>query len=344
MSNKSKIEICANSVESAVKAQQAGAYRVELCAGIPEGGTTPSFGEIRMARQLLNQTKLHVIIRPRGGDFLYSPIEQEIMLHDIKVARQLGADGVVFGCLTAEGYVVVTPADALVINTDEFRRVIAKALLMTDQSKAIVTIGIRPCRPETGYGYIAAGEEVDQDIRKVDEFKEKPDLKTARHYVDAGNYFWNAGIFVWNVKTIEEAIRRYAPGIAEVFDRIYPEFYTEREKETIEELFPACESISIDYAVMEKAERIYVLPAEFGWSDLGSWGSLHSLLPKDERNNAVVGENVRMYECNNCIVHTPHLKQAVIQGLDGYIIAEKEGTLLICRLAEEQRIKEFSKA
>lgn len=240
--------------------------------------------------------------------------------------------------------IVVTPADALVINTDEFRRVIAKALLMTDQSKAIVTIGIRPCRPETGYGYIAAGEEVDQDIRKVDEFKEKPDLKTARHYVDAGNYFWNAGIFVWNVKTIEEAIRRYAPGIAEVFDRIYPEFYTEREKETIEELFPACESISIDYAVMEKAERIYVLPAEFGWSDLGSWGSLHSLLPKDERNNAVVGENVRMYECNNCIVHTPHLKQTVIQGLDGYIIAEKEGTLLICKLAEEQRIKEFSKA
>lgn len=240
--------------------------------------------------------------------------------------------------------IVVTPADALVINTDEFRRAIAKALLMTDQSKAIVTIGIKPCRPETGYGYIAAGEEVDQDIRKVGEFKEKPDLKTAQQYVDAGNYFWNAGIFVWNVKTIEEAIRRYAPGIAEVFDRIYPEFYTEREKETIEELFPTCESISIDYAVMEKAERIYVLPAEFGWSDLGSWGSLHSLLPKDERNNAVVGENVRMYECNNCIVHTPHLEQAVIQGLDGYIIAEKEGTLLICKLAEEQRIKEFSKA
>ena len=102
--------------------------------------------------------------------------------------------------------------------------------------------------------------------------------------------------------------------------------------------------VSIDYAVMEKAERIYVLPAEFGWSDLGSWGSLHSLLPKDNRNNAIVGENIRLYECNNCIVHTPHLKQAVIQGLDGYIIAEKEGTLLICKLAEEQRIKEFSKA
>ena len=194
--------------------------------------------------------------------------------------------------------IVVTPADALVINTDEFRRAIAKALLMTDQSKAIVTIGIKPCRPETGYGYIAAGEEVDQDIRKVDEFKEKPDLKTAQQYVDAGNYFWNAGIFVWNVKTIEEAIRRYAPGIAEVFDRIYPEFYTEREKETIEELFPTCESISIDYAVMEKAERIYVLPAEFGWSDLGSWGSLHSLLPKDNRNNAI---EAKISDCMNVI-------------------------------------------
>ena len=194
--------------------------------------------------------------------------------------------------------IVVTPADALVINTDEFRRAIAKALLMTDQSKAIVTIGIKPCRPETGYGYIAAGEEVDQDIRKVDEFKEKPDLKTAQQYVDAGNYFWNAGIFVWNVKTIEEAIRRYAPGIAEVFDRIYPEFYTEREKETIEKLFPTCESISIDYAVMEKAERIYVLPAEFGWSDLGSWGSLHSLLPKDNRNNAIVA---KISDCMNVI-------------------------------------------
>ena len=146
-------------------------------------------------------------------------------------------------------------------------------------------------------------------------------------------------------KGITDANRqKIIAGIAEVFDRIYPEFYTEREKETIEKLFPTCESISIDYAVMEKAERIYVLPAEFGWSDLGSWGSLHSLLPKDNRNNAIVGENIRLYECNNCIVHTPHLKQAVIQGLDGYIIAEKEGTLLICKLAEEQRIKEFSKA
>ena len=161
--------------------------------------------------------------------------------------------------------------------------------------------------------------------------------------MDAGNYFWNAGIFVWNVKTIEEAIRRYAPGIAEVFDRIYPEFYTEREKETIEELFPTCESISIDYAVMEKAERIYVLPAEFGWSDLGTWGALHGLLPQDEAKNAVVAPEVKLYESSNCMVHTSQARKVVIQGLDGYIVAEKDGVLLICQLSEEQRIKEFSK-
>ena len=242
--------------------------------------------------------------------------------------------------------VVVTPSDALVINTGEFRRVVEKALRFTDNSSAIVTLGIKPTRPETGYGYIAAGDQImtDKEIFTVDAFKEKPDRETADRYLAEGNYFWNAGIFVWNVRTITSVMRVYAPGIAQIFDRIFPDFYTEKENETIKKLFPTCEAISIDYAVMEKAERIYVLPAEFGWSDLGSWGSLHSLLPKDERNNAVVGENVRLYECNNCIVHTPHLKQAVIQGLDGYIIAEKEGTLLICRLAEEQRIKEFSKA
>lgn len=146
MSNKSKIEICANSVESAVKAQQAGAYRVELCAGIPEGGTTPSFGEIRMARQLLHQTKLHVIIRPRGGDFLYSPIEQEIMLHDIKVARQLGADGVVFGCLTAEGDVDVPLMKKLLNGVGEMSVTFHRAFDMCSNPKEaleqIIDLGI----------------------------------------------------------------------------------------------------------------------------------------------------------------------------------------------------------
>ena len=241
--------------------------------------------------------------------------------------------------------VVVTPSDALVINTGEFRRVVEKALRFTDNSSAIVTLGIKPTRPETGYGYIAVGDQImtDKEIFTVDAFKEKPDRETADRYLAEGNYFWNAGIFVWNVRTITSVMRVYAPGIAQIFDRIFPDFYTEKENETIKKLFPTCEAISIDYAVMEKAQEIYVLPASFGWSDLGTWGALRGLLPQDKSGNATVGADVRLYESKNCIVHTSEEKRVVIQGLDGYIIAEKDNTLLICKLDEEQRIKEFSK-
>ena len=241
--------------------------------------------------------------------------------------------------------VVVTPSDALVIDTGEFRRVVEKALRFTDNSSAIVTLGIRPTRPETGYGYIAAGDSImtDKEIFTVDAFKEKPDRETADRYLAEGGYFWNAGIFVWNVRTITSVMRVYAPGIAQIFDRIFPDFYTEKENETIKKLFPTCEAISIDYAVMEKAQEIYVLPASFGWSDLGTWGALRGLLPQDKSGNATVGPDVRLYESKNCIVHTSEEKRVVIQGLDGYIIAEKDQTLLICKLDEEQRIKEFSK-
>ena len=172
---------------------------------------------------------------------------------------------------------------------------------------------------------------------------EKPDKETAEKYLAEGNFFWNAGIFVWNVRTITSVLRVYAPGIAQIFDRIFPDFYTEKENETIKKLFPTCESISIDYAVMEKAQEIYVLPASFGWSDLGTWGALRGLLPQDKSGNATVGTDIRLYESKNCIVHASEEKRVVIQGLDGYIIAEKDNTLLICKLEEEQRIKEFSK-
>lgn len=241
--------------------------------------------------------------------------------------------------------IVVTPSDALVIDTGEFRRVVEKALRFTNDSSAIVTLGIRPTRPETGYGYIAAADQIttDKEIFTVDSFKEKPDKETAEKYLSDGNFFWNAGIFVWNVRTITSVMRVYAPGIAQIFDRIYPDFYTDKESETIKKLFPTCEGISIDYAVMEKAQEIYVLPASFGWSDLGTWGALRGLLPQDKSGNATVGADIRLYESKNCIVHASEEKRVVVQGLDGYIIAEKDNTLLICKLEEEQRIKEFSK-
>ena len=239
--------------------------------------------------------------------------------------------------------IVVTPSDALVIDTAEFARCIAVALEKTADSQAIVTLGMMPTRPETGYGYIAAQGEADaKGICKVEAFKEKPDVETAKGYLAAGNYFWNAGIFVWNADTITNAIRRYAPQIAGVMDELEPALFTDKEAEELKHLFPTCEKISIDYAVMEKAEDIFVLPTEFGWSDLGSWGSLRTLLPQDEAGNAKVGGRVDMYNCRNCVVHAAEEKRVVLEGLEGYIVAEKNGQLLVCRLSEEQRIKDFA--
>ena len=239
--------------------------------------------------------------------------------------------------------IVVTPSDALVIDTAEFARCIAVALEKTADSQAIVTLGMMPTRPETGYGYIAALGEADaKGICKVEAFKEKPDVETAKGYLAAGNYFWNAGIFVWNADTITNAIRRYAPQIAGVMDELEPALFTDKEAEELKRLFPTCEKISIDYAVMEKAEDIFVLPAEFGWSDLGSWGSLRTLLPQDEAGNAKVGGRVDMYNCRNCVVHAAEEKRVVLEGLEGYIVAEKDRRLLVCRLSEEQRIKDFA--
>ncbi len=241
--------------------------------------------------------------------------------------------------------VVVTPADHVVTDVAEFRRVIAKSLDFVQDSSSILTLGMRPTRPETGYGYIAADRSrtVAGEINPVESFREKPSLDKAVEYLAAGNYFWNSGLFIWNVATLERSFRTYCPSIAAIFDELSPLFYTEGEQEAVNRLFPTCENISIDYAVMEKADDIYVFPADFGWSDLGTWGSLHTLLPKDENGNACVGDGVKMIESSHCIVNMPAGKRVVVQGLDGCIVAEKNGTLLICRLADEQRIKEFSK-
>lgn len=240
-----------------------------------------------------------------------------------------------------EANVVVTPADAVVMNPEEFRRVIANALAFTAKSDAIVTIGIKPSRPETGYGYVESGERRAEngEIMTVKAFKEKPNREVAEQYLKAGNYLWNAGIFVWNVKTITDAISTYKPNIAADMERM-------RTEADVQQVFPQCEKISIDYAVMEPAAadgKVYTHPADFGWSDLGNWASLHDKLQKDANTNGAVGP-VHLYECNNCVVHAEDAEKVVLQGLDGYIVSQKGGRLLVCRRSEEQRIKEFSQA
>lgn len=237
----------------------------------------------------------------------------------------------------ADANIVVTPADAVVMNPEEFRRVIAGALDFTADSDSIVTIGIRPSRPETGYGYVEAGDSVQGEIVRVLSFKEKPNLDVAEQYLAAGNYLWNAGIFVWNVRTITRCITTYKPSIAAIMERM-------KSDADVQALFPLCEKISIDYAVMEPAAadgRVYTHPADFGWSDLGNWASLHEKLSHDEDGNGAVGP-VHLYECHDCVVHAEDANKVVLQGLDGFIVSAKGGRLLVCRRSEEQRIKEFS--
>lgn len=176
----------------------------------------------------------------------------------------------------------------------------------------------------------------------MDAFREKPDLDTARSYLDAGNYLWNAGIFVWRCTTIDREIRKHSPALASLMDEMSGSFYTDGEKEAVEKLFPCCDKVSIDYAVMEKSDIIFTLPAEFGWSDLGSWGSLRSLLPQDANGNAAVGPEIRMHDCHGCIVHISGMKRVVLEGLEDCIVAERDGSLLVCRLRSEQNIREYS--
>lgn len=242
--------------------------------------------------------------------------------------------------------IVVTPSDHIVTNCEEFKRVISQCLKFTSETDAIITLGMKPTRPETGYGYIQADlsscSPRNKEIFRVDSFREKPDLETAKKYIQNKSYFWNAGIFIWSVNTIVNAFRIYQPAINKIFESLQPVYGTPKEQEEIDLRFPECENISVDYAIMEKAEEIFVCPADFGWSDLGTWGSLLVQTKKDLYGNGVIGENVSLFDTHNCIVHTLDKKKVVIQGLDGYIVADDGNKLLICKLSEEQRIKQFS--
>ncbi|WP_455076226.1 mannose-1-phosphate guanylyltransferase [Prevotella koreensis] len=245
----------------------------------------------------------------------------------------------------AKANIVVTPSDHVVTNVEEFRRVIKHCLNFTEDNDAIVTLGMKPTRPETGYGYIQAdlsqSSVRNKEIFRVDSFKEKPDLSRAKEYIKDKSYFWNAGIFIWNVTTIVNAFRIFQPTLSKIFEGMQDVFGTDKEQEIIDKRYPECQNISVDYAIMEKVEEIFVCPSDFGWSDLGTWGALLMQTKRDLYGNSVIGENVQLYETKNCIVHTLQNKKVVIQGLDGYIVAEQDGKLLICKLSEEQRIKDF---
>lgn len=246
----------------------------------------------------------------------------------------------------AKANIVVAPSDHIVTNVAEFKRVVKMCMKFTAETDSIVTLGMRPTRPETGYGYIEADLSAtsarNKEIFRVEKFREKPELETAIKYIQQNNFYWNAGIFIWSAATIINAFRLYQPSIAKIFDRIRAKLGTPEEQEIINTVYPDCENISVDYAIMEKADEIFVCPADFGWSDLGTWGSLLIQSKKDLYGNAVIGSDVDVYNTKNSIINVHDMKKTVVQGLDGYIVAEHDGTLLICKLSEEQRIKQFS--
>lgn len=247
--------------------------------------------------------------------------------------------------INPEANLIVAPSDHLILKEEEFIRQIKNGIEFIKDNNALLTLGIKPNRPETGYGYIQVKNKADFDaldnLYKVKTFTEKPDLEMAKIFVDSGEFFWNSGIFIWSLSSIIEAFDTHLSEVSMLFANGTKWYNTDDEVHFIAKTYSECKGISIDYGIMEKAQNVYVLTADFGWSDLGTWGSLYENKVKDEEGNVINGDNVLTYDTKNCIVNLSDEKVAVLHGLDGYIVAESNDTLMICRKEDEQQIKQF---
>jgi mannose-1-phosphate guanylyltransferase len=247
--------------------------------------------------------------------------------------------------LNPKAITVVAPSDHLITKEDTFTKAIKSCITKSKSEDCLVTLGIKPSRPDTGYGYIqfvdSPVEEKDKRMYKVKTFTEKPDLDTAKFFIETGEFLWNSGIFIWSTKSIIDAFQKHDPELASLFKE-GDEFYnTPKEKEFITKAYNVCKNDSIDYSVMEKAKNVYVRSSIIGWSDLGTWGSLYGHIKHDKGSNALVGKNIIQYGCKNCIVHVPKDKLVVLQGLDDYIVVESDGVLMVCKKQDEQQIRNF---
>ncbi|MCM1292431.1 MAG: mannose-1-phosphate guanylyltransferase [Bacteroides sp.] len=243
--------------------------------------------------------------------------------------------------LDPEATMIVTPSDHLITREEVFDHCVNRGFQFVEDHDALLTLGITPTRPETGYGYIQIGDEVEPDLLKVKTFTEKPDLELAQVFVDSGEFFWNAGIFMWRASAIKEALHRYLPDLTREFDKGEALFATDKEREFINHIFPACPSISIDFGVMEKADNVYVECVDFGWSDLGTWGSLYENSPKNIAANVTQKSTVLAYNSSGNIFMAPDNKLVVVSGLKDFIVADAGDVLLICPKSEEQRIRQM---
>lgn len=239
--------------------------------------------------------------------------------------------------------IIVAPSDHLIHKEDKFMEAIRNAADYASNNNALVTLGIKPSRPETGYGYIQIKELINEhnNLYKVKTFTEKPHLELATIFYESGEFFWNSGIFVWSVGSIMSALSTFLPFVNALFADVVGSFNTPNEASEIETVYTECNNISIDYGIMEKAENVYVVCADFGWSDLGTWGSLYTHIPHDENKNAVLAKNCALYQTQNVMLNVPENKMVVIQGLDNYIVVDTDDVLLICKKGDEQQIKDF---
>src|ERR1700676_2085871 len=237
---------------------------------------------------------------------------------------------------------IVAPSDHLILDIKAFNKVCLEALSFVNKHNAFITLGIKPTHPNTGYGYIQHEQHsVSDNVYKVKTFTEKPNLQLAKTFLSSGDFLWNAGIFVWQVKNIIGAFERYLPEMYDVFIAEKDAFNTPAEKKALEHIYPLCTNISIDFGIMEKADNVYVIPASFGWSDLGTWNSAYENLEKDELGNAIAGENVLVIDAEKCIVHSGNNKLLVLQGLNDFIVVDTHDVLLVCKRDKEQEIKDY---
>jgi len=246
--------------------------------------------------------------------------------------------------LNPNANLVVAPSDHLILKEAEFEDIINLAFNKSKKENCLITLGIKPSRPDTGYGYIQFIEAEKEDnplIKKVKTFTEKPNLKLAKEFISSGDFYWNSGIFIWSVHSILAAMESFLPEVNDLFKGGVEKYNTPEESDFIETTYQQCKNISIDYGIMEKANNVFVVLSDFGWSDLGTWGSLYDNLSKNGKDNAVIGKQVFMYDSNNCIVNIPDEKLVILQGLDNYIVVESNNTLLVCKKEDEQKIKEM---
>ncbi len=241
-----------------------------------------------------------------------------------------------------EASLIVAPSDHMILDNDNFKKITLQALEFVAHIKSLVTLGIKPTNPNTGYGYIQHETlPVADGIYQVKTFTEKPNLELAKTFLSSGDFLWNAGIFVWKVKNVVKAFELYQAEMFELFESEKQNFNTEHEKDAIHRIYPLCTNVSIDFAIMEKADNVYVIPSSFGWSDLGTWNSAYDNLDKDYLGNAVAGENVIVIDATKCMVSASNNKLVVLQGMDDFIVVDTPDVLLICKKEKEQSIKEY---